>query len=583
MRRLALWCLPAVLLAGEARYARLGDTEGRPEIQLRAADPWQPAIPNTPLLDGSWIRTAAGSRAEIELDEGSAFRMDADSLAELSDYTRLSTGQRVTLISLDRGVAYFTGEARGRDSLTLALPGMQAAIGRGARVRLEARETWSQIAVLEGAVLFSSPAAELQIKEGSTVRVEPANPVRFFLYREIAALESDKWSEARDKALATASAAHVAAPRYGLADLDAAGTWLETAAWGTIWKPRITAGWAPFRSGRWTWYDGLGYVWISSESWGWLPYHYGRWTLDENAGWVWVPGRDAVFSPGDVYWLRGAKLAGWGPLAPGEEWIGRTRPQLFMTSTSTFAAFVPEMRDIDPAGFASPKEPLAVAGFTAALPSPALPAARLEAKRPALRAGSTRIVPQLEGVTFGQASETVAEAAAAAQARQNSAADVDTTAVQTPAEPPVVAVPPAAEPVEVFYPVPVYTGIVVVNPPEHDDRDRRRRRQDPPSESAKPSRQNPKPAEQPKAPPQPAPAPAPPAPATPAVRRTEDAQRHESRPAEPARNEESKGGSKDESKDKPAATPIPRNTDQVSRPEGGTRRTDRETRRPDPD
>ena len=32
------------------------------------------------------------------------------------------------------------------------------------------------------------------------------------------------------------------------------------------------------------------------------------------------PANSTVFKPGDVYWLRGAKLAGWGPLAPGEVW-----------------------------------------------------------------------------------------------------------------------------------------------------------------------------------------------------------------------------------------------------------------------
>ena len=319
MRHLALWLAPVALIGGQDRYARLGEMEGRPEIQLQAGDAWAPALRNTPLIDGAWVRTGPGSRAEIELDEGSVFRLDAASLAELSDYTRLSTGQRVTLVSLDQGVAYFTGAAEGRDALALAVPGAQATVRRGARVRFEARETWSQIAVIEGAVTFSSPAAELEIKEGQMVRVEPANTARFFLYREVTALDSDAWSEQRDKALARAgSAAHLAGLEYGLAELDAGGAWIDTAALGTVWKPKAAAGWAPFRDGRWVWYDGLGYTWIGNEPWGWLPYHYGRWTLDSQSGWIWAPGKDAVFSPGDVYWMQGARLAGWGPLAPGE-------------------------------------------------------------------------------------------------------------------------------------------------------------------------------------------------------------------------------------------------------------------------
>ena len=581
MKRLALWLVPAALLAGETRYARLGEIEGRPEVQPQAADAWQPALRNTLLLDGMWLRTGAGSRAEVELDEGSVFRLDSEALGELSDYTRLSTGQRVTLLSLDRGVAYFTGAPEGRDTLMLAVPGAQATLRRGTRLRLEARETWSQIAVIEGSVLFSSPAAELEIKEGQMVRVEPTNTERFFLYGEITALESDQWSERRDKALVSTSGGHIAAPRYGLPDLDSSGKWLETAAWGTVWKPKIAAGWAPFRSGRWTWYDSIGYTWVSDEPWGWLPYHYGRWALDETNGWVWVPGKDAVFSPGDVYWLRGAKLAGWGPLAPGEEWNSRARPQLYLISNTTFGAFAPEMREIDPAGFTAPKEPLAVASFAAALPSPALPAARLEARRPVLRAGSTRVTPQLNGVTFEQASGagtaggvSASEVAAAAQAP---APYVNTTVVQAAPQPPVVVITPPPEPVEEsYYPAPVYTGIVVVNPPERDSgggRDRGRSQggttPQPASQHPKPVEQQPKPAEPPKTTPQPAPvpqpAPTPPAPAPTALPRTEAAQPRAERPPDPPKPAP------------PADKPIPRNTDQVSK--GDTARGEADARR----
>jgi hypothetical protein len=46
-------------------------------------------------MESTWVRTGADSRLEIELDEGNALRLGANSQAELSDYKRLSTGQRV--------------------------------------------------------------------------------------------------------------------------------------------------------------------------------------------------------------------------------------------------------------------------------------------------------------------------------------------------------------------------------------------------------------------------------------------------------------------------------------------------------
>ena len=52
MRRFTLLLLPAVLFAAQARYARLGEFEGKVEVQLQAADPWMPAERNLPLPNG---------------------------------------------------------------------------------------------------------------------------------------------------------------------------------------------------------------------------------------------------------------------------------------------------------------------------------------------------------------------------------------------------------------------------------------------------------------------------------------------------------------------------------------------------
>ncbi|HEV3199685.1 MAG TPA: DUF6600 domain-containing protein [Bryobacteraceae bacterium] len=463
MRRFILLLLPAALFAAQARYARLGEFEGKVEVQLQAADPWIPAGRNLPLPESTWLRTAAESRLEIELDDGCVFRMGPNSQAEISDYSRLSTGQRVTFLSLDHGLAYFTGQSEGRDVLTLVVPGAQVTLERGARVRLEVQDRWSQFSVLQGTVRFSSPAAEIELHEGQTARVEPTNPSRFFLDREVTPMDLDRWSTERDKTLAaTTSAPHVS-QLYGLQDLDAAGEWIQTADLGAVWKPKSQDGWTPFQNGRWRWYGALGYTWVSDEPWGWLPYHYGRWAHRENLGWVWAPANSTVFKPGDVYWLRGAKLVGWGPLAPGEVWnpadpdIGT--PRQFLNANTTYADFQPDATIIDPAGFtARPKDPLAVATFLMALPSPAFLAARLEATRPELRAGSTRVTPVLEGVTFQKT-------------------NTRPIVVINPTPPPPVVVvteaPPAPpETVNVPYPVPVYTGIVVPGPPDQPARSR---------------------------------------------------------------------------------------------------------------
>ncbi|MGO4880208.1 MAG: DUF6600 domain-containing protein [Bryobacteraceae bacterium] len=456
MKSLALWLLPLALTAGEPRYARLGEFEGTVEVQIQAADDWQAARRNLILRESSWVRTEGAARVEVELDEGSILRLGPDSLAELSDYTQLSTGQRVTLISLDHGLAYFTGAAEAKDALMVAVPGAQVTIHEGARLRFEARDPWSSIATADGVARFSSPAAEFDLTEGRMVKLDPARPARFTLNSEIPPLPTDRWSDERDKVLASSgSGARVPGLRNGLADLDAYGTWIVSQDYGFVWKPKVQPGWTPYRNGKWMWYDGLGYTWIADDAWGWLPFHYGRWMQQAEGGaWIWAPGDSTVFKPGEVYWLRNAKLVGWGPLAPGESWTPPDAPRLFASANTTYASYVPDAREIDPAGFARPKEPVAAA-FVPALSSPPFPASRLDAFRPPLRAGGTRGVVVESGAAYDP----------------NARAQADPPPSQAVYAPPAVIVQQqqVEVPVEVDVPVPVpvpaYTGIIMVVPP----------------------------------------------------------------------------------------------------------------------
>jgi hypothetical protein len=406
MRLLTLLLVPAALLAGQSRFARLGEFQGQVEVQLTAADPWIAAERNLPLTELAWLRTGAGARVEIEMDDGSLWRLGPNSLGEISDYTRLSTGQRITLLSLDHGTAYYTGQPAAKDVTMLVMPGAQMTVLQGSRVRQTAQPGLSQAAILEGLVRFSSPAAEMDLREGTTAQVEPANTARFSLEPEIAPQPLDRWSEDRDKAQAApASAAYVNAA-YGLADLDSAGKWVEAGGLGMVWKPEVSDAWAPYQNGRWRYYDALGYTWVSADSWGWMPYRNGRWSRVEDLGWVWQPSPNPVLHPAEVYWLRGSTFVGWGPLAPGEDWNapnpGALTPQGYTSGSTSYAAFQPDARTIDSSGFAMPAaEQFKTAFFVPALPSPAFLPARLDAQRPMIQVGSTRVVPSVPEVTFG--------------------------------------------------------------------------------------------------------------------------------------------------------------------------------------
>jgi hypothetical protein len=173
-----------------------------------------------------------------------------------------------------------------------------------------------------------------------------------------------------------------------------------------------------------------------------------------------------------VYWLQGPKFAGWGSLAPGEDWTPATRPQQFLNANTTYAQFRAGARAIDPAGFQDrPKDPLGAAVFALALPSPAFPTARLEAVRPVLRVGSTRVVPVVPGAAYQDG-----PISGVGQSPDDSPVSVLTNPGSS--DPPLVVVtqpPPDLPPLQppqspdVYYPAPVYTGIIVVNPPERPD------------------------------------------------------------------------------------------------------------------
>jgi hypothetical protein len=278
-------------------------------------------------------------------------------------------------------------------------------------VRIEASPDGTRISVLAGTVRLSSPAVELDLAADHTMLIDPAKPGRFVLDHNVAPETLDAWNTERDHARAGAAATFHVAQHYGLADLDAGGEWIHTDEFGAVWKPRSDGAWVPFQNGRWRWYAPLGFTWVSGDTWGWLPYHYGRWAHRGELGWLWVPGGSQVFKPGEVYWLRGAKFVGWGPLAPDEPYPPQadSAPEQFFDAHTTYAAFAAGATAIDPAGFAArPKEPLKVAAFSAALPSPPFEAARLDATRPVLAGGGIHVEPVVAGAAYRGAAEEAA-------------------------------------------------------------------------------------------------------------------------------------------------------------------------------
>ena len=122
------------------------------------------------------------------------------------------------------------------------------------------------------------------------------------------------WTEDRQRRLVTTAEAHYdelpeEVQEYAH-DLEGHGRWHHDHHLGWVWYPTVTAGWAPYRLGRWA-HTPFGLTWVSYDPWGWAPYHYGRWGHGP-LGWYWLPG--SVWGPGWVSWSYGHNWVGWSPL-----------------------------------------------------------------------------------------------------------------------------------------------------------------------------------------------------------------------------------------------------------------------------
>jgi hypothetical protein len=110
----------------------------------------------------------------------------------------------------------------------------------------------------------------------------------------------------------------------GLYDLDYYGDWRNMDGYGSVWAPRVDAGWMPYQSGYWYTDYPYGPTWVSSEPWGYAPYHYGRWAFVGDR-WYWVPDRTnvaPVYSPALVAFMPfGNDQIGWVPLGPGDVYV----------------------------------------------------------------------------------------------------------------------------------------------------------------------------------------------------------------------------------------------------------------------
>jgi len=317
-----LLTIQSYALASVIEPARVSLVYGDVMFRTPDADEWEPALINTPLDEGDEFWCPDGTKAEIQLPDGSIVRLDGGSqlnlLANETDFIQLH---------LASGRLYVRTSSTSREnSLQIDADDTTVLPSPRTRLRLDMQSNGQEdVSIFKGSAYVEGNGSRTKVRAGEHIALEED-------YSELLPLNApdswESWNVERDRAQSIAAQVVSSLPdelRSYSGELEANGSWVNTTEYGMVWRPTVVVSneWVPYRSGRWIW-RGADYIWISSESWGWVPYHYGRWTVIGRFGWCWIPPArgDVYWGPGYVGWYRSGSHVGWTPLAPGETYYG---------------------------------------------------------------------------------------------------------------------------------------------------------------------------------------------------------------------------------------------------------------------
>ncbi len=316
-----------------ARVGRLAFTDGTVSFHDDEQSGWTPAVINTPLTTGDGIWTEPNARSEISL-AGTRIRMEGatqlDMLALDDTQTRLQLAQgRIDVKShaMDANQPYEIVTPRGTVMLLQQGDYYVEAGSTEDPTRLGVRSGAAQIQALNGQVLA------VRANEVAEVTGDGTSP-QLRTIKTAPPPAPAHWAS-RDRQVVYDAPQYLSSGVTGYEDLNAYGDWINDGGYGRVWVPRsVPSGWAPYRTGHWTYVQPWGWTWIDEQPWGFAPYHYGRWA-NRNNRWIWVPPqRDVrpVYAPALVAFVGGTELAvtlgnqsaapvGWFPLGPREVYV----------------------------------------------------------------------------------------------------------------------------------------------------------------------------------------------------------------------------------------------------------------------
>lgn len=291
------------------------------------------AVLNTPIGPGDTIRTDA-RRVEIQLDNGTILRLDADSELKVETILArsLSSSRKLSNMLLRKGQVYAMYKqfsAKETFQIMTTTAAVKLKMDTVAMIeRAEDGATSVQVRRGRAYVLYGPTQDNLKqqlVNKNERMTITPDH--RFALQEYIAGSDFERWNEAINADFTALHEGQTPLPKpiYRLprAVVDWAqkygnmnGEWLWDDYVGYVWRPyyndRYPSGnWMPYYYGNWS-RVGNQMFWVPGESWGWVPYHLGVWHWMKSKGWVWIPG--SAFAPAWVDWgFTYGGLYAWRP------------------------------------------------------------------------------------------------------------------------------------------------------------------------------------------------------------------------------------------------------------------------------
>lgn len=321
-------------------FGRLSRTEGEVYVLKLGSTDWEYGVPNLLIEGGDIVKTEADDFAEIELENGTLIRMDEVTEVRVQYLHKDSdNGEWMSGIDLLFGVlkVHTPKLKRWAVELEVETPNGFVSIGEESLVKVIVRRSGaSRVIAYSGDVLVGGEWDELCLNGGEAVWISASGklerPERIYTVEKD---RFDRWCE-KYSYVQCESRNYIHTDVYiGVHYLDTYGDWVWLIDCGRVWRPRVRAGWCPYRRGRWTWSVGFGWFWVSYEPWGWVPFHYGRWAYSPRYGWVWIPGN--VWGPGWVAWSHGPGWIGWVPLGLTDRPVGVDDARTIVASDCFFS------------------------------------------------------------------------------------------------------------------------------------------------------------------------------------------------------------------------------------------------------